>query len=444
MRELAVWIEGVAFPVGSLTKSLTGTVAFCYSDEWLVEPAAFGISLSLPLITGSFGDALSRAFFSNLLNENDQLNHLLRRERLDRHDLVGILFHLGSDCAGAVSCLAAGAPPVKRPGDLATDYDVIDDLVLAELIKRLASGRALPPEIRDPSPVAGYRRKIALAQTLAGQFAIPKSGSGVPTTHILKIPDPGHRGEAEQEAAAARLAIRCGLDCATSNASTFDGQDILIIERFDRVRTPAGLVLRVHQEDFAQALGLPDDLKYERRAIGSFRFDAAAIATILNRTASPALAQELFLRFTLFNLMIGNSDNHAKNHALLYPFGEAPSLAPLYDMVPIPLGGGYTDEFAFNIGNASRASELTLADLVAFCVTLGISANRAEKILTDHMVDLVARLDRASEGFKGSLRFFDMLIGREINRLLDLFNLDISLRERDYFPEKPVGGWLMS
>ncbi len=34
------------------------------------------------------------------------------------------------------------------------------------------------------------------------------------------------------------------------------------------------------------------------------------------------------LRMTLFNLLIGNNDNHAKNHALLHRPGEAPELAP--------------------------------------------------------------------------------------------------------------------
>ncbi len=444
LKQLSVWIEGVDYPIGWLADLAQGVVGFAYTDEWLQQHGAFAISLSLPLAPGVHDDQTSRAFFKNLLNENDQLNQLLRREGMQRSDIVGILTFLGADCPGALSCLPTGSPSVKRPGNLAEDYDVIDDATLHDLIKRLAAGRPLPVELRDPSPVAGFRRKLSLAVTLDGRFAVPKAGRGVPTTHILKIPDPGHPGEAQQEAAAGSLAAQCGFSVAVPIADTVEGQDILLISRFDRVQTRDGLVTRLHQEDFAQALGLDDDLKYERRAFGSNRFDAAAIATVLDRTEAPARAREQFLKTTLFNLMIGNTDNHAKNHALLYPFGHAPSLAPLYDMVPIPLGEGYSDEFAFRIGRASRARELTLADLVSFSVVLGVPATRAKALIVQQVAELAVSLDRASAAMDSSLKMFDRLIGREMNRLLGLCNLDLNIRQRAYLPERQSGGWAMS
>lgn len=448
MNALSIWVEGVDYPVGRLDYADAGrqSIFFAYSDQWLTQPDAFPISLSLPLEDGAHGDRLSRAFFNNLLQENDQLDHLLQREGLERGNLVGILRHLGADCAGALSCISEGAPPVKRPGNLNTDYDIIDDENLAELIRRLAAGKSLPEPYRDPSPVAGYRRKVSLTMTQQGQFAVPKPGLGVPTTHILKIPDPGHKYEARQEAAAAKLAIVCGFIAAPSVALPIDGQDIILIQRFDRLFDDRGYVIRLHQEDFAQALGIPSEFKYQRRGVGASCFDATGIAKILAQTEAPALAREQFLQTTLFNLLIGNTDNHAKNHALLYASGQRPSLAPLYDMVPIPLGDGYTDEFSFQIGYAKRATELTVDNLCLFAVSLGFPASRSKAIISNNLVKLIDRLEIASQILSGDLRTFDLLIGREMNRLADLFDLAPTLRDRDYLPEnhRKASGWAIS
>jgi serine/threonine-protein kinase HipA len=448
LSALSVWIEGIDFPVGRLDYADSGrqSIFFAYADQWLAEAAAFPISLSLPLEDGAHDDSVSRAFFNNLLQENDQLDRLLRREGLERSNIIGILRHLGADCAGALSCLPAGAPPVKKPGNLATDYDLIDHENLSELVRRLAAGQSLPEPLRDPSPVAGYRRKISLAMTEQGQFAVPKAGLGVPTTHILKIPDPGHRYEAQQEAAAARLASACGLPAARSIALPIDGQDIILIERFDRYCDEAGNVFRLHQEDFAQALGLPSEFKYQRRAVGRHRFDAAGIAKILSQTEAPALARERFLQITLFNLLMGNSDNHAKNHALLYAPGRRPVLAPLYDIVPIQLGDGYTDEFAFNIGKAARATELTADDLAEFCAALGFPPSRSKEVVREQVLKLIAKLEPATNELIGELKIFDMLIGREMNRFCALMGVESAIRERDYLPEgrRNAGGWVLS
>jgi serine/threonine-protein kinase HipA len=448
LNALSVWIEGVDYPVGRLDYADAGrqSIFFAYADQWLAEPSAFPISLSLPLEDGAHGDGLSRAFFNNLLQENDQLDRLLQREGLERSNIIGILRHLGADCAGALSCLTEGAPPVKRPGNLNTDYDIIDHQNLADLVRRLAAGQSLPEALRDPSPVAGYRRKISLAMTEHGQFAVPKVGLGVPTTHILKIPDPGHRFEAQQEAAAAKLADACGFQAARSVALPIDGQDIIVIQRFDRILDEANNVFRLHQEDFAQALGLPSEFKYQRRAVGRYRFDAAGIAQILAKTESPALAREQFLQMTLFNLLIGNCDNHAKNHALLYAPGRSPQLAPLYDMVPIPLGDGYTDEFAFNIGKAERATELTADDLAEFCAALGFPRSRSHEVVSDQLLKLIAKLEPATTALTDELDMFDMLIGREMNRLSELLGLTPAIRERLYLPDnhRKAGGWAMS
>ncbi len=106
---LDVWLEAYDQPVGTLGTKDDGSLVFAYSPGYVAAPDAHPISLSLPLVVAPFDDLATRAFFLNLLPENNQLDQLLARERLERSDIAGILFHLGADLSGALSCLPAGS-----------------------------------------------------------------------------------------------------------------------------------------------------------------------------------------------------------------------------------------------------------------------------------------------------------------------------------------------
>ncbi len=218
MRRLNVWLEAFADPIGTLSANDDGSTAFVYSDAYLGLPDAYPISLSLPLREQPHGNLVTRPFFRNLLPENDQLDQLVEREGLERSDVVGILTHLGADLSGALSCLPEDAPPVKTPGNFSTDYDPIAEDDIRDIARRLGSNAPLPDELRDPSPVAGYQRKVALTVLPDGRYAIPKRDIGVPTTHILKVPDTALPHEARYEVICARLADHVGLDAAASQS----------------------------------------------------------------------------------------------------------------------------------------------------------------------------------------------------------------------------------
>jgi serine/threonine-protein kinase HipA len=442
MQTLNVWVEASPDPVGRLTADDNGAVQFAYAPAWIEAVANFPLSLSLPLRAEPFGDAISRAFFSNLLQENDQLERVIAREGLDRGDIVGLLAHVGADCSGSVSVLREDHPPIKRPGSLGQDYDSLSEEDFADLILRLAQGRPLPAEMRDPSPVAGFRRKISLAALPGDRFGLPKAGSGAPTTHILKIPDPNHRHEARHEAFVTELAEQAGFNVGACVAGEVEGQEVLLITRFDRL-VIEDQVYRVHQEDFAQALGLPAELKYERRGREGRRFDASAIARVLDATDRPALARERFLRLTLFNLLVGNNDNHAKNHALLHMPGQSPVLAPFYDLVPVGMVAGFTDELAFRIGNAHLPHEITAGDLESFCVAIGIPIAGARRILSSTATELILAMERLSNDFPKEMRPLDNLIGEVSGLLCTELGIGLAVRERDAHVVRG-GGWNLS
>lgn len=418
MTLLQVRMEAADVPVGYLQSTDRGGVGFAYHPDYL-QLGAHPISIALPLREEPFPDSVARPFFQNLLPENDQLRAVIEREGLDQSDLVGILYHVGADLAGALSCLPIDSPPSKYPGNLHTDYLDLDDEQLAEIVQRLGSRRPLPDELRDPSPVAGYQQKIALVSTSKG-FAIPRPNLGVPTTHILKVPDTSLPREAFYEAWAADIGRNLGLDVAPSRSLWIAGHEILLATRFDRAIEEDGSISRIHQEDFAQALGLPPRLKYERDGREGRAYTASAIAALLQGTASPAESIRQFLQATFFNLCIGNTDNHAKNHALIYDVGPIPRLAPLYDLVPIRLSEKHHHKFAFTLGGAKQAEELEPRDLRLFLGAFGYSAAAAERYIERSLVPMFHRLSRPREADDIWSRKFMTLVETESARLLEL------------------------
>lgn len=73
MRRLNVWLEASAEPIGELISTDDGAMRFTYAPNWLVDQNSHPLSLSLPFQEDAFGDAVTRAYFNNLLQENDQL-----------------------------------------------------------------------------------------------------------------------------------------------------------------------------------------------------------------------------------------------------------------------------------------------------------------------------------------------------------------------------------
>jgi serine/threonine-protein kinase HipA len=98
------------------------------------------------------------------------------------------------------------------------------------------------------------------------------------------------------------------------------GELAFAIKRYDR--TESG---RIHQEDFAQALGLsPGDAKYEATNMDTI---VRVVATL-----APEDVDELTGRIA-FNIVCGNDDAHAKNWSLWYPVPTQARLSPAYDLV---------------------------------------------------------------------------------------------------------------
>lgn len=432
--QLDIRLDGFDAPIGTLASDERGAVSFSYAASYVDRPDALDLSVSLPVRENSFDDFSTRAYFDNLLQERDTARaDIIAKYRLSNDDLVGILFHLGKDCAGAVSVLPAGSPPTKVPGQLVSDYRPYTDDELSAVVRALHRRQPLPAELPDPSPLAGVQSKIAVARLLDGRLAEPIFGA--PTTHILKVPRERDERDAGREHAAMKMSAAAGFETAATELIEIADIPALLVERFDR-RVTDGFVTRVHQEDFCQALGLPARHKYQRPERGATGYSVGAVRDVLDRTTDPAGERLKFLRITLFDVLLGNVDGHAKNFALLHLPGGQLMTTPRYDVMPTMLDRRTTDEFAYHLGDATTLRDLDADALDQFMVDLGFGSPAGRRrVLKSVVHEAIDTLNAQIEAVEYEDKNFADLIGTNIRTLCRNLGLEAPMpaRGRDAF-----------
>ncbi len=313
--------------MGLVEQAARDRLRFTYDDEWRAARASFPLSLSMPLAAAEHGNSAIEPYLWGLLPDNELvLDAWAKRFQISARDVFALISHVGEDCAGAAQFV--------RP-ERANDFfhqrkPRVEWLSEADVAARLLALRHDPTAwraLRDTGQfsLAGAQAKTALFFD-AGRWGVPSGRT--PTTHILKPPTLAFDGHAENEFFCLRLARRLGLPAADAEVMRFEGDTAIVVERYDRVRVD-GTVVRVHQEDICQAIGLPPTKKYENEGGPGVRATVDFI-----RDVSSARADDLatFLGAIIFNWLIAGTDAHAKNYSLLIGSGGRVRLAPLYDV----------------------------------------------------------------------------------------------------------------
>lgn len=210
--------------------------------------------------------------------------------------------------------------------------------------------------------LAGAQDKLAVIAGPEGRLRLPRPGEA--STHILKPDSRRFPGIRDAEALGLALARAVGLDAAPARLVEVMQRPALLVERYDRVAQPDGATLRLHQEDFCQALGYPERLKYEDRGGPGL----AACSDLLRRLALGPGSLNGLLDWVAFNALIGNADAHAKNLSLLCDRSGQRWLAPMYDLVPtMYLPESLVERTpAMRIGGAARIDRVAAQDWRAF------------------------------------------------------------------------------
>jgi serine/threonine-protein kinase HipA len=272
------------------------------------------------------------AVFENLLPDSDLLRkRIAEKVGAKGTDAYSLLSQIGRDCVGALQFVPDGDDAVH--GVSGIDGKVISEEEIENLLNNLV--RAPLGLDRDQDfriSVAGAQEKTALL--LHNGIWLKPLGT-TPTTHILKKQVGTLQNgidlsnSVENEFYCLKLMAVFGLPVNNVEIRIFGNTKALVVERFDRIWTKDGRLLRVPQEDFCQALSCPPSRKYQDQGgpgIGQ-------ILDLLKGGDTPAEDQKTFLKAQILFWLIGATDGHAKNFSVFLGPGGSFRLTPIYDVL---------------------------------------------------------------------------------------------------------------
>ena len=349
LRELFVWIwlPGAAAPVVAGRIEKVGDIyQFYYGQSYLNHKDAIAIhEAELPLKAGA-QRPLAGLTMANCLRDGapdawgrrviiNRLTGLKGDGARDAElDELTYMIESGSDRIGALDFQASATDYAAREPTNATLAE------LSEASERVEKGVPLTPALDRAlyhgSSIGGARPKALLESDT--QKYIAKFSATNDTYSVVK-----------GEFVAMRLAKLCDLNVAAVELTAASGKDVLLVERFDRVHSAAGWQRRAMVS--ALTLFELDELMARHAS-----YHELADKVRANFTAPRDTLRELFGRL-VFNVLTGNTDDHARNHAAFWD-GKALSLTPAYDICPQPRTGREANQ-AIKISGDDRRSQLS-------------------------------------------------------------------------------------
>jgi serine/threonine-protein kinase HipA len=319
--------------VGTLKKTITGSLIFSYEQKWLDTPGSRPISLSLPLVTQQYTGDVVYNFFDNLLPDNSQIRSRIQtRFHIPTDQPFDLLACIGRDCIGAIQLLDSNIYNVKNQ----IMFHPLKEKEIASILRNVQS---YPLGMIDNSEefrisIAGAQEKTALLYW-NDQWNRPINTT--PTTHIFKLPigyiqhqQMDLSDSCENEWLCAQIAEAFGLAVAKCEIQYFEDVKTLIVERFDRkLASDGSWLMRLPQEDTCQALGISPNLKYQSDGGPGIE----SIMHLLLGSAEPTKDRDAFFSSQVLFWLLAAIDGHAKNFSLHIESLGKYRLTPLYDIM---------------------------------------------------------------------------------------------------------------
>lgn len=332
VRPVWVWLPGEVLPVecGTFTWE-PGLGRFAYSADYRARADALAIDpVNLPftrsqkpatttVMNGVFGvlrDAAPEGFGLDLLVAKYGNRDL---DEIERMDLAA------GDGVGAIEVCPAGeierkfhfTPP--RETDLRAllaETDLGDSI--SGVVRRLAGDD-------DGTSLGGEKPKLTVSRDV----------DGVREWWIAKLQARNApRLLPAREYAAMKLAAACGIDVAEVRFERVGPHEVVLVRRFDRAVREDGTVERSLFASAATVLRLGNDTREDPdRSYPKLAYELRRWCA--DRHQGYAEPQRELWRRMAFNALVGNYDDHPRNHGLLYRDG-AWRLSPAYDVVAMP------------------------------------------------------------------------------------------------------------
>lgn len=332
-----------------------------FDESYIGDPQRPTLSLRLVGETDAATQAILRAprdarlvsnngrwpsFFSNLLPEGHNRDRLARERHCATTDEFELLAAAGHDLMGALEVepvpAQEGIPENVHAWHTALGLEPVEPGFVDEPVEDAA---AIPGVVTKFSAVHDGRRYVVRRHNQAGSV-------------ILKLPSTRHPDLVHNEFSGYKMCAALGLDCAEAEIVPAHGaelpvevpfSELLAVKRFDR--GPQGQ--RIHMEEFTQVLGLLPEKKYG--PLSSYSQMLLVLNSFSNRPGADV--KEFIGRLVAFILM-GNTDAHLKNWALVYPDSRTPILSPVYD--PACISAFFLDEPDLRVYAVNRKIDGTM------------------------------------------------------------------------------------
>jgi serine/threonine-protein kinase HipA len=369
-----VWLPDATQPVVAGLLSRQGQqLVFNYGRSYLARSDAIALyapelplqSGSIPLIAGLSMPSCLRDASPDAWGRRVLINRKLGVKGADASefelDELTYLLESGSDRIGALDFQMSASQYVPRQ----TKQPSLEELQTAA--EKVEKGVPLSPELDQAllhgTSLGGARPKVSLDD--GKRKYIAKFSANNDLYSVVKA-----------EFIAMRLARKAGLNVASVALRTAMGKDVLVIERFDRVAEGD----QWRRRAMVSALTL-FELDEMMAAYASYEKLAEIIR---HRFSEPkATLRELFSRI-VFNILSGNTDDHARNHAAFWN-GKQLSLTPAYDICPQSRSGQQASQ-AMLIHGGDRSSHLSTCIAAASSFLLA----REEAIaIINHQVNVI-------------------------------------------------------
>lgn len=370
-KELSVLLSNRV--VGRVIQDDRGKLSFTYDEAWRDVRGSYPLSLSMPLAALEHRHDEISAYLWGLLPDNELvLDRWAKRFRVSARNPFALIANVGEDCAGAVQFVR----PERLEAVLNREVGDVAWLEEAEIAARIRQLREDQSAWRRPSDtgqfsLAGAQPKTALLLQ-DGRWGIPSGRT--PTTHILKPPSTDFDGYAENEHFCMALARALGLPAASSTVMRFENEVVFVVERYDRQATDGG-VIRIHQEDMCQALGVPPTHRYENEGGPGV---AQIVGLLREHSRAPGDDVQTFLDAVALNWLIGGTDAHAKNYSILIGAAGRIRLAPLYDVASILPYDDFDPmraKLAMKLGGRYRLRDISARSWERVADELGLARN---------------------------------------------------------------------
>jgi len=354
---MSLWWLGQATPqlIGQLVLAENNRkVGLAYANDWLQN--GFALSDDLPLSKALF---LPKELDAAAGAVNDArpdrwgervIRHIFKPVRLS---LLEYLYFAGHDRFGALGVSLHESHYNALPANAIATFENLPQMQQA--IQQVLAGEKLSEahiRLLKPSPSFGGAHPKSLIEMDGKQWVVKFAETSEWDTPLI-------------EHASMTLAAKAGIDVAHTRALALPQGHAVAVERFDRLENRRLHVLSAHTllRAAGELMGYPE------------------LSQLLRRYAQPSLIKhqqaQLFKRM-VFNILIDNTDDHEKNHALIRTDQGNYRLSPAFDVLPAAQGLGY-QQMRVGVNGHESSIENALSEIAAF----GLKLSEAKETVGD-------------------------------------------------------------